>query len=114
MAHSVENTTERIKPQTKELWKVFWILLGITAVEFAIAFLISSDSFAGKWLKISLFIILTFVKSFFIVGNFMHLKDEVKSLIWTVVIPVVFVIWLLAALVIYEGGYIGDVRFLTK
>ncbi len=114
MGQIAENTTERQKPQTKELWKVFWILLGITAVEFLIAFQISSDNNVGKWLKISLFIILTFVKSFYIVGNFMHLKDEVKSLIWTIVIPVVFVVWLLAALVIYEGGYIGDVRFLTK
>jgi cytochrome c oxidase subunit IV len=110
MGHSVDTTTEKQKPQTKELWKVFWILLGITAVEFLIAFQISSDSDFGKWLKISLFIILTFVKSFYIVGNFMHLRHEVKTLIWTVVIPVVFVIWLLAALVIYEGGYIGSVR----
>ena len=114
MAHSVENITEKQKPQTKELWRVFWILLVITAIEFLIAFQISSDYPVGKWLKISLFIILTFVKSFFIVGNFMHLRYEVKSLIWTIVIPVVFVIWLLAALVIYEGGYIGEVRFLVK
>ena len=110
MGNSVENSTEEQKPQTKELWKVFWILLAITAVEFVIAFQISSDSDFGKWLKISLFILLTFVKSFYIVGNFMHLRHEVKSMIWTIVIPVVFVVWLLAALVYFEGGYIGEVK----
>ena len=112
MSAHIEQTADGVKqkPQTRELWKVFWILLIVTAVEFLIAFTISSDTTAGKWLKISIFIILTFVKSFYIVGTFMHLKDEVKSLIWTVVLPIVFVLWFIAALVFYEGGYIGEVR----
>ena len=111
MAEHIENTEREIaKPQTKHLWKVFIILLVITAVEFVIAFQISADNDFGKWLKISLFIILTFVKSYYIVGIFMHLKAESKALIWTVVLPVVFVVWLLLALVYYEGSYIGSVR----
>jgi cytochrome c oxidase subunit IV len=111
MAAHIENTSgEKQKPQTRELWKVFVILLVITLIEFIIAFTLSSDTSAGKWLKISIFIILTFVKSFYIVGTFMHLKDEVKGLIWTVVLPIVFVLWFIAALVFYEGGYIGSVR----
>ncbi|KPM46628.1 cytochrome C oxidase subunit IV family protein [Jiulongibacter sediminis] len=111
MAAHIENTTgERQKPQTKALWRVFWILLIVTAVEFVIAFTISADSDFGKWFKIGTFIILTFVKSFYIVGTFMHLKDEVKSLIWSIVLPVIFVIWFLVALVLFEGGYIGTVR----
>lgn len=111
MAEQIENIgLEKQKPQTKELWKVFVILLVITAVEFVIAFQISADSDFGKCLKISLFIILTFVKSFYIVGTFMHLKGEVKALIWTVVLPIIFIIWFIAALVYYEGGYIGSVR----
>jgi cytochrome c oxidase subunit IV len=36
----------------------------------------------------------------------MHLKHEVKSLIWTVVLPCMFVAWLVVALIV-EGGYIG-------
>jgi cytochrome c oxidase subunit 4 len=44
------------------------------------------------------------------VGTFMHLKEEVKALIWTIVLPVLFVMWFLAALVYFEGGYIGTVR----
>lgn len=110
MASNVDNTLGKQKPQTKELWKVFFILLAVTLVEFIIAFTLSSDTSAGKWLKITIFILLTFVKCFYIVGTFMHLKDEVKSLIWTVVLPIIFVIWFIAALVYYEGGYIGDMR----
>ncbi len=111
MAAHIEHTSEiKEKPHTKKLWRVFWILLVITAVEFVIAFTISADTSFGKWFKIGTFILLTFVKSFFIVGTFMHLKDEVKSLILTVVLPVIFVIWFLIALVLMEGNYIGSIR----
>jgi len=46
---------------------------------------------------------MTIVKAFYIVGEFMHLKHEVKSLIWMILVPTLFVVWLLVAL-IYEGG----------
>ncbi len=98
---------EKQKPQTKILWKVFWILLVLTAFEFLIAFGLDSDKF--KLTKILIFVIMTIVKAFYIVGTFMHLKDEVKSLMWTVVLPAMFVVWLLVALIV-EGGYIGGVR----
>jgi cytochrome c oxidase subunit IV len=103
-SHSVEHNGEKQKPQTKALWKVFWILLILTAFEFAIAFGLPTDQF--KFTKIIIFVLMTFVKAFYIVGHFMHLKDEVKSLIWTVVLPAAFVVWLLVALIV-EGGYIG-------
>lgn len=96
--------TEHSKPQTKEFWKVFWILLIVTGIEFIIAFTIDADKY--KWTKIGLFIILTIVKAWYIVGTFMHLKDEVKSLIWTIVLPCLFVVWLIVALIM-EGGFIS-------
>ena len=48
-------------------------------------------------------IILMMAKAFYIVAYFMHLKHEVKSLIWMILVPTIFVAWLLIALV-YEGG----------
>jgi cytochrome c oxidase subunit IV len=39
----------------------------------------------------------------------MHLKHEVKSLIWAITIPVLFIIWLLIALMT-EGGSIFELR----
>ena len=105
-SHNENTSGEKQKPQTGEIIKVFLILLGITILEFVVAFTVDADRF--KWTKIIIFIIMTIVKAFYIVGTFMHLKDEVKSLIWTVVLPTMFVVWLLAALII-EGGYIGGI-----
>lgn len=93
-------TTVAQKPDTKAIWITFWILLGVTAVEFLIAF--TSDS---KPFRLITFILLTFVKAYYIVGNFMHLRHEVKALIWSVVFPIAFIVWLVVAL-IYEGGSI--------
>lgn len=100
--------TQRQKPQTKALWKVFWILLILTAFEFAVAFGLDTDRF--KWTKIIIFVIMTIVKAYYIVGTFMHLKDEVKSMIWSVILPAMFVVWLLVALIV-EGGYIGFSKY---
>ncbi|MBA4850681.1 cytochrome C oxidase subunit IV family protein [Emticicia sp. BO119] len=99
---------EKLPAQTKEIWRTFWILLIITSFEFVIAFTIDADHY--KWTKIGIFVILTIVKAYYIVGIFMHLKHEVKSLIWTIILPCVFVVWLVVALII-EGGYIGFERF---
>ncbi len=84
----------------KLIWKTFWILSVLTAVEFLIAFTMQHGP-----LRITIFVILTLVKAFYIVGEFMHLKHEVKSLIWSIVIPCVFVLWLLGALMM-EGGFL--------
>lgn len=90
--------------QRKQIWKVFVILSIITAIEFVIAFTLPHSVF-----KIALFVGLTIVKAFFIVGEFMHLKHEVKSLIWSILIPCIFVVWLLLALML-EGGSIFSSR----
>ena len=96
--HHSEDNHSIPAPQTKELWKVFWILLALTTLEFIVAFGLDTDNF--KWTKIGIFVIMTIVKAYYIVGIFMHLKAEAKSLIWTVILPVVFVVWLLVALLI--------------
>lgn len=100
---------ENAPSATKEIWRTFWILLAITTLEFIIAFTIDADHY--KWTKVGIFIILTLVKAYYIVANFMHLRHEVKSLIWTVVLPCMFVLWLVVALIV-EGGYIGIERLL--
>jgi cytochrome c oxidase subunit IV len=86
--------------QVKTIWKVFFILLGITVFEFIIAFVLQPS-----YLKTSIFVGLTIVKAAYIVGEFMHLKHEAKSLFWAILLPVIFVVWLLLALML-EGGHI--------
>ena len=102
--HGTHEVGEIPPANTGTIWRTFWILLGITVVEFALAYMMKSGG-----LRTSFFIIMTLVKAFFIVGEFMHLKHEVKSLIWAIVIPIVFIIWLLTALLM-EGGSIFELR----
>jgi cytochrome c oxidase subunit 4 len=104
MAHVHEQDENAGAEQRKVIWRTFWILLAITALEFAIAFTLD----AGL-LKTSIFVGMTIVKAFYIVGEFMHLKHEMKSLIWAILIPCIFVVWLLIALM-REGGSIFDLR----
>ncbi len=104
-----ENVEVRVKPADKEkikkLWKIATILGIVTAIEFFLAFTMPRGI-----LLYSVFIGLTLVKAFYIVSEFMHLKYEVKSLIWSIMIPVIFLIWLIVAL-IAEGGFVYNVNF---
>ena len=100
------NTVQPInKKKVKQLITVAVYLLIITSIEFLVAFTMESGP-----LRTSIFIGLTIVKAYYIVSEFMHLKYEVKMLIWSIMIPLMFIIWLIIAL-IYEGGAVYDVRF---
>jgi len=94
------------KSKISKLWKIAGLLLVITIIEFIFAFSLPDN---WKLMKISIFLALTFVKAFYIVSEFMHLKHEKKVLIWSIVLPFILVIWLVIAL-IYQGGDILSVR----
>ncbi|GAA3999208.1 hypothetical protein GCM10022408_07690 [Hymenobacter fastidiosus] len=106
MAHQAPDHTqapgEITKPVTGWIWKTFFVLVGITALEFAVTFIMDPST-----LRNSILIILTIFKAFFIVAEFMHLKHETKGLIWIILVPMALLIWLLVAL-ITEGSYIGE------
>jgi cytochrome c oxidase subunit IV len=110
MAHSEEATQVTVLPpdtaKIKKLWTVAGILGLITLVEFAVAFGVPHEM---KDLRVWTFIIMTIVKAAYIVGEFMHLRYEAKVLMWSIIIPMVFVVWMLVAFV-YEGMAIADVR----
>ena len=93
------------KSKVRRILKVAFILFVVTAIEFLIAFTLEAGPF-----KTALFIGLTIVKAFYIVSEFMHLKHEVKVLIWSIIIPMIFVVWLIIAL-IYEGGAVYNIRY---
>lgn len=81
----------------KRIWKTFWILLAITLVEVALAFLHLYTGFPGKLLLNSIFIGLTILKAFFIVAEFMHLGHEVRNLIMTILFPLLLFVWFIIA-----------------
>ena len=109
--HSHTSPEVKIVPRdpekVKQILRVTYILGGVTALEFAAAFL-TPESLKGAPLTI-FYVILTFVKTFYIVGEFMHLKHEVKTLIWAVVIPTLFIMWFILALLM-EGSSVFDFR----
>lgn len=107
-AHSPATSGEIAKPNTSGIWKTFWILLIATVIEFVVAFTIISPE--ARTLRIAIFIGLTIVKAFYIVGEFMHLKHEAKTLIWSVLIPCIFVVWFIVAMLV-EGGSIFNIRY---
>lgn len=97
---------EIAKPNTGAIWRVFWILLGITALEFIIALAIS-DEILAKGIKNIIYIVLTIFKAAYIIGEFMHLSHEVKFLLYAIILPMAFIVWLLGAM-IWESGSVYD------
>ena len=95
--------------ETAWIWKIFWLLLAITAVEVALGivkpeFLLVQ--FAGTSLLNLIFIGLTLVKAAYIVMYFMHLKFEETFLQWTIYLPVIILIPYLTFILIAEGAQI--------
>lgn len=84
---------------TKELWKVFWILLAITVVDFIIYF-----AMGASMLRNIIFIVFGLVKAFFIVGTFMHLKYERMFMILMIVLPALAFIGMLVFGLLHEGN----------
>lgn len=95
------------------IWKVFIILLVVTAVEVILG-IIQPDFLMGKFLGTSIlniiFIVLTLVKAFYIVAEFMHLKFERANLIWTISLPMILLIPYLAFILLMEGNYMDVVQ----
>jgi len=101
MAHHNHEPEITVTPPDKakiaKLWRVALIMAIVTGIEFVLAFTLDAGHF-----KTSLFIALTIVKAGYIVGEFMHLAHETKILFYSILIPMVFVVWFLVAM-IYEG-----------
>ena|SRR5690606_40269847 len=92
------------KAKIRKIWMTALILGVVTAIEFAATAFIDRGN-----LLITFFVILTFVKTFYIVGEFMHLKYEVKVLIWSIVLPTIFIVWLITAMLV-EGDSVFQLR----
>jgi cytochrome c oxidase subunit IV len=92
----------------KQIWQVFFVMLGITVVEFIIALAIP-DAFMAKGIKSALYAALTLLKAFYIVAYFMHLKFERMNMIYCILVPLVFIVGVIAAL-IYEADYWNMLR----
>jgi len=95
MAHHL--TDEEYKSQKSAVWRATFILSVATIVEITLALLHYHEwgPFEGmsKSIISSLMIILSLLKAFFIVGEFMHVKYEVRALALTILVPLIFLIY---------------------
>ncbi|HEY1023161.1 MAG TPA: cytochrome C oxidase subunit IV family protein [Flavisolibacter sp.] len=98
---------------TKRIWKTFWILLIVTVVEVGLGLLLYGieESIPG-WLILffkGMMIILTLAKAFYIVSIFMHLGDELRNMIMTIIVPLSLFIWFIGAF-LWDGNYYRTIR----
>lgn len=83
----------------KEIWIVFVVLFIITAIEFVFAF--AMDAGVARTV---IFLVLTVLKAAGIVAYFMHMKHELKRLAYSVILPLIFIVYLVALLIIETQG----------
>jgi len=97
--------SEESKKQVGRIWKVFWILLVITTVEGLIGmFLAHAYPSIPKAIFAIAYLSLTLVKAGYIVSVFMHLGDEMKNFLITVLIPLTLFVWFIIAF-LADGGF---------
>ncbi len=98
--------TESPANMKKQIWNTFFVLLVLTVVDIALYFaLLSSHSIY----KNILFVFLGLVKAFYIVSVFMHMKFERKFLASIIILPMLFICFLIW-LALTEAGYTFDSR----
>ena len=115
MEHAVQEITFHHEPGGKEvvskIIKTTVILSVITIIELGMGLgMYALPMAAGLKLFLKgVIVILSLAKAFYIVGVFMHLGEEVKNLIMTIVVPLLLFIWFIAAF-LYEGNSWKNLR----
>jgi cytochrome c oxidase subunit IV len=102
---STLNVLPRDNEKIKKIWKTAGILLAITVVEFIMAFTMDRGI-----LLYFLFMALTVWKAKYIMMEFMHLGEEAKPLFYSIIVPLIFLVWLVIALM-KEGSDIFMLRW---
>jgi len=105
----------KFKSNQSKIWGVLIFLSIVTIIEVALGILKPEVLIENSFLRMKLinwiFIILTIVKAYYIMWDFMHLRDELRGLQSSVVITLMFLIGYLAFILLVEGNYIFDVMY---
>jgi cytochrome c oxidase subunit IV len=97
---------------TKRIWRTFWILLFITVIELALGFFMYLVPHLNTWIVLFLkgvIVILSLAKAFYIVSIFMHLGDEIRNMIMTIVVPLMLFVWFIGAF-LWDGNSYRTMR----
>ena len=115
MEHAIQEITFHHEPGGKEvvskIIKTTIILSVITIIELGMGLGMYAIPMAAglKLFLKGVIVILSLAKAFYIVGVFMHLGEEVKNLIMTIVVPLLLFVWFIAAF-LYEGNSWKNLR----
>ena len=96
---------------TGRIWKTFWLLLIITIIELLLGLSMYWFNMPG-WLTMAIkgiIVILSLAKAFYIVSIFMHLGDELRNMIMTIVVPLMLFIWFIGAF-LWDGNSYKNLR----
>src|SRR5688500_8756487 len=87
------------------------ILSVVTVIELLLGLSMYGFDFPS-WLVLAIkgiIVILTLAKAFYIVSVFMHLGDEIRNMIMTIVVPLMLFIWFIAAF-LWDGNSYKTLR----
>ena len=104
----------KFKSNTQKIIGVLILLSIVTLVEVVLGIYkpeILNQYFLNLKLLNWIFIILTIVKAYYIMWDFMHMRDELRGLQASVIITLSFLIAYLAFILLVEGNYIFDVMY---
>lgn len=117
MAHDTHNLAIfrgllKFKSNVQKIWGVLIFLSIVTIIEVALGIL-KPEALMAKVLSMKIinwiFIILTLVKAYYITWDFMHVRDERKSLMSSIVFPLVIFIPYVMFILILEADYIYEI-----
>ena len=92
---------------TGRIWKTFTVLSVLTIIELALGYLLYWKH--GEWgytpvITTKLVIaVLTLLKAYYIVSIFMHLGDEIRNMIMTIIVPLLLFVWFIVAF-LWDGN----------
>ena len=120
MAHNTEHKLEifrgliKFKSNVQKIWGVLIFLSIVTAIEVVLG-IVKPEILMSYFLSMKLinwiFVILTLVKAYYIMWDFMHMRDEKFGLQVSVVITLIFLIAYAAFIFLVEGNYIYDIMY---
>jgi cytochrome c oxidase subunit IV len=104
-AQHYENPEVTFQPDhsggTGKIWKIFWVLSVLTIIELGLGYLLYAKH--GEWgytpvISTKIVIgVLTLAKAYYIVSVFMHLGDEIRNFIMTIIVPLILFVWFIIA-----------------
>ncbi len=92
---------------TGRIWKTFWVLSILTVIELGLGYFLywkhGELSYALTLSTKLLIAFLTLAKAYYIVSIFMHLGDEIRNMIMTIIVPLLLFVWFIAAF-LWDGN----------